>query len=157
MAADQISAIYTALQALSITVGSKTPTVYGLTGIPNSVVTAQLPCRILEIFDNRLQTVQAKPSTITGSVQPNLEVTWAISDLLLWTPEAQGRGIVDVASNLVAYCGLYLDMIRAHVQIVSTAIIEDCKPIPGIYEYPMGSGMLYFGVLSVLSIKERVQ
>jgi hypothetical protein len=163
MANSQILAIYTAIQALSITVNpgappvAVTPTVFGLTGTPDSVETAHLPCRILEIFDNRLQTVQARHSTISGTVTPNMEVIWTISDLMLWCPEAQGRGVIDVAYTLVEYCGKYIDVVRSHEAIIASASIEDCKPIPGIFEYPTESGNFYFGVWSTLSVKERVQ
>lgn len=150
-------AIYTAVAAMSITVGDDTPTVYGLASVPNKVESAPLPVRLLEIFDNRMDTLTAKHSTISGSFTPHMHVTWSISDLLLWKSEARGRGIKDVDTSLITYCQKYIDAVAANEAITATASIEDCKLLPGLFPYPASSDTFYFGVLATLTIKERVQ
>lgn len=157
MANSALVAIYSAIAAMSITVGTETPAVYGLASVPNKLETAQLPCRRLEIFDNRMETITAKHTTLSGSATPNMHVTWAISDLLIWKPEAQGRGVRDVDEQLISYCAKYIDAVRVNEAITSNASIEDCRPLPGLYPYPASSDIFYFGVLVILSIKERVQ
>lgn len=150
-------AIYTAIEALSISVGSDTPDVFGLADMPNSIATAQLPCRLLEVFDNHMETTMAVHHTISGTSTPHMHVTWSISDLLLWKPEAQGRGVRDVNTSLITYCQNYIDAVASHEAITATASIEDCKPLPGLFPYPAQSDNFYFGVLVTLTIKERVQ
>lgn len=150
----QIEGIYNALVAMSITVDTKTPSVYGLTGLPNQVASADLPCRlILALGANAV----AGSSTDFYTLGGHQNVVWTMSDLLLWLPAAQGQGVKQVAGALVRYAGKYVDAVKGKWFMVSGADVEDCKVEPGMYEYPVGSGNFYYGCLSRLTIRELVE
>lgn len=149
-----ITGIYDALVAMSVTVSNKTPTVYGITGLPNTVATADLPVRIVEILGSNAMEGEGLPRTIGAN--PQISANWMLSDLLLWLPQAQGAGVKQVAQTLVEYSGLYIDAARAIRAITSNASIMSVSPVAGVYEYPLNSGILYYGVAVKVKVKEII-
>lgn len=148
-----IASIYSALASQSVTVDTKTPTVYSLAAIPKHVDTAILPCRLLLPMGNN-------PTGGDGfgfiAVGTSAKVNWQIVDLMLWEVEAQGLGIEDFAPDLVAYCGAYLDKMRTFKAPTSQSHLVSVNCAPGMYQYPSQLGKSYFGVLCTLTVEEAL-
>jgi hypothetical protein len=149
---NQINAIFSALEAMSVQVDGNAPAVYGLTGLPNTVASANLPARILEIMDNAAEMSAGTHRTLSST--PGMAINWVLTDLLLYLPTAQGQGLVQVASSLVTYCGKYIDAIQVNEALIATASVIGLKVVPGRFEYPSDSGTFYFGAVATLTIKE---
>lgn len=149
-----ITNIYAALDAKSVsTTSGKTPTVYDLGELPESITTAQLPCRLL-----------LPVGTVPGegregefiAIGTGMTIVWQITDLMLWQASEQGLGLREFAPELVDYCGKYLDAMRTFKCPYQNSALERVSMIPGEYEWPRGSGRFYAGVLCQLTIREVV-
>lgn len=147
-----ISAIYSAISAMTVAVNGATATVYGLTNMPDAIETAHLPVRLIVSVGGNTQGTSTKSVTL-GSA-PRLHSTWQVQDLMLYKPPTQGTGLDEMNAVLMGYCDDYLSAIRTHVQLTSTALITDVRLEPGIYQHPPGSERQYFGVMGMLTIEE---
>ena len=157
--ASAISAIYTAVEAMAVTVSGITPRVYGLTGLPGSVAAADLPARIILDLANASEGQTMQFFTVNSGISGGgaQYVDWQINDLLLWKPEALGRGVKDVATDLIAYCGKYIDAVRTNRNIGTAATFTGLRVSPGVYEYPASSGVFYWGVMASSTIREIIE
>lgn len=152
-----ISTIYANIKALAITAGGQTPQVFGLADVPNSLASAELPCRILTALQGNFEGQEMRFETISGNSPATgnqQNINWQIIDLLLWLPQAQGRGPRDVTAELVEYAGAYLDIVRPNRLIGTRASVENLSIDIGIYEYPSNSGNFYYGGRAAWTIKE---
>jgi hypothetical protein len=149
-----ITSIYAALAAVTVTTTSgKTPTVYDLDELPESISTAILPARLLiPVGSNPGEGRMAE----FYAIGTQMTVNWQVNDLMLWQASEQGRGLQEFAPELVDYCGKYLDAMRAFRCPVSDTALTSLDMIPGIYEWPVSSGSFYSGVLCQLTIQEHV-
>jgi len=147
-----VTNIYDALAASDVTTTSgKTPTVYNLDELPESITTAHLPCRLLlPIGGNPNEALEGQFIAIGTTVTVN----WQVSDLMLWQASEQGLGLREFAPELVDYCGKYVDAMRSFKCPYQNSVLEGFSVTPGEYEWPRGSGRFYAGVLAQLSIKE---
>lgn len=158
----EISAIYTAIENMTVTVNNATPIVYGLTGIPNSLANANLPCRILLDLANAGEGQTMDFRTVGSGINGGGKqyVDWQFNDLMLYLPLALGTGNKQVTSVLVAYLGAYIDAARANRELVNTAnssaSITGLKVTPGVYEYPSGSGSQYWGCMTAITVREII-
>lgn len=148
-----IASIYSALAAKTVTVGTVTPTIYSLASIPHNAATAILPCRMLLPMGNNPTGGDGFRFIAMGS---SAKVEWQVIDLLLWEASSQGRGIEDVAPDLLAYCGAYVDMLRTFTAPTAQSHLVSANCVPGMYQYPAGAGNSYFGVLCTLVVEEAL-
>ena len=153
-----IGSIYTAIESMSILVDGSAPKVYGLTGLPNTVASAMLPCRILLDLANAGEGQSMDFFSINTGIGGggNQYVDWQLSDLMLMLPQAQGIGVKQVATTLVEYTGAYIDAARDNRAIVPTANITGLRVSPGIYQYPAEGGVSYWGCMATLTIREII-
>lgn len=152
-----ISTIYANIKALAITAGGQTPQVFGLANVPNSLASAELPCRILTALQGNFEGQEMRSETISGdnpATGNQQNIIWQITDLLLWLPQGQGRGPRDVTAELVEYAAAYVDIVRANRLIGTRATVENLSPQVGIYEYPQQGSTPYYGCRTVWTIRE---
>lgn len=149
----RLADIFAALAALPVNVNGASVPAYGLDALPNSVAAAALPCRLLLPLGTRVEGRSVSFTTVgnAGVVVPQ----WRITDLLLWKPTAQGRGLNDVAPDLIAYMAAYVDALRSTRRFAGAEVI-DAAFEPSVYTYPAGGTKDYWGVEVVLQIKEIV-
>jgi len=158
----EIADIYAAIAGLSVSFTSRTgatvsPTVYGLGTIPRDVQTAHLPVRILTPFgqgNNQNQSDIFEPSQIQL-------VTWQIYDLFLLETMAREEGPHIQAPVLISYASNYVDKISTLARIVSATINTEVNVTgftisPGVYEYPLTSGVFFYGVQCRVTVTELV-
>ena len=148
-----IVSIYAALAAKNITIQSTTPTVYSLANLPANIESAITPCRLLlPMGNNPAQGIDGNFIAIGTSVT----VTWQIADLFIWKQSGQGIGLKEAAPIQVEYAGLYVDMLRTFRAPATQSSLENFQVTPGMYEYPSGSGLWFYGVMCTLSILEVI-
>jgi hypothetical protein len=145
--------IYNALEAVNVTDGSDTIVCYDLDELPKAIDTAILPCRLLLPVGNNPGEGREGVFIAVGTT---MTINWQISDLMLWEASEQGRGLSEFAPELVSYCGRYLDAMRTFRQPYGSSALESVEMIPGMYEWPIGSGRYYSGVLCQLIIREAL-
>ncbi len=152
-----ILSVYTAIAAQDITItpygttSAVTPKAYKLHEIPASVEDGMLPCRLLLMDDRYLEAGQLQWATLAGS----LTMVWQVVDLLLWEPTGGGLVLYGPRHyDMLNYAGLYADALIALRQPTRKMQLEGARVEPGVYEYPQGSGRLYYGALAVLNYKE---
>lgn len=148
-----ITAIYSAIGAMSVSVGGAAATVYGLANMPDTLTTAHLPVRLIVSIGGNTQGSSARATTLGSS--PRLHTVWQVQDLMLYKPPTQGTGLEQMNGVLMGYCDDYLSAVRTHAQLTSSALITDVRLEPGMYEHPPGDGKQYFGVMVTLTIEEN--
>lgn len=161
MATSNIAAAYAALDATNITFSlrgaDRTPAVKTLSELPNIVNAADLPMRLLLSVDGVGEASDMQFLTLgQGTAGGSYTVTWRIVDLMLAATQASGSGAKDVALSLVTYCGKYMDMARNSRNLASGISIQKAVPSAGIYEFPAGSGNMFFGVQVIIDLVEIV-
>lgn len=154
MNTSHISDIYAALQALSVTMSDGTiPRAYGLAELPESINTAQLPCRLLLPVGNEPGEGREGSFIAIGT---GMTIVWQVSDLMLWQASEQGLGLREFAPKIVEYAGKYLDAMRGFKCPYQDSSLDGVTIVPGEYEWPRGSGHFFSGVSCQLQIKEVV-
>ena len=149
----EITSIYAALKAVTITFTSKVTTaVFGLDELKNSITTSDMPCRLLLPVGDDTRGEGREGSFI--AIGTTMVVAWQVNELMLYKPTSQDVGLREYAPELVDYCGVYIDAMRTFKCPTSNSALESVYVIPGIYEWPLGSGNYYSGVLCQLRIKE---
>lgn len=148
----QISAIYTAIGALSVSVGAVTPKVYALSALPDTVSSGNLPCRLLLPVAAMSEGRTMNFVTITRTATIN----WKLTDLMLWQAQAQGRGLEQVAADLVSYMAAYIAAVQGKQALLTNVTTENLSLEPGIFRYPLAGDKWWYGVEAVWTIKEIV-
>jgi hypothetical protein len=151
--------IYNDLESMTVSYLNKdnvatNPNCFDLNEIPASVQTAQLPCRILlpigqgQGGSNNLQVLRGA----------GLKATWSITDLFLLETAARDAGLYIQAPVLMRYVVAYSEALGIKFQFVhgwnTESLTISASVIPGMYEYPAGSGTWYYGVKCDLTIEE---
>lgn len=133
-----------------------TPTVRDLDDLRNSESSAGLPLRLLlpvSQLDGNAFTFQ----TYCGAG----ELTWNITDLMLWRTMAQGIGLTDAAEDLVLYAAAYASMVsemrNGLPENLNTVDLTNARIQPGVFEFPKGSGVRYLGVECTLTFTEELE
>lgn len=149
----EITSIYTALAAITVTTTSgSTATVFDLDELKNRINTSDLPVRmLLPVGDDTRGEGREGAFVAIGTT---MTIDWQVSDLMLWQPLGQGEGLREYAPELVDYCGKYIDAMRTFKCPTSNSSLTGVYMMPGIYEWPMGEGVYYAGVLCQLTIHE---
>jgi len=145
--------MYANLVAQDVSIGGKVVTAYNLESLPPSINTAKLPCRLLLPVGD--MSTEGRDATFIA-IGNTITVDWQIKDLMLYRPLGQGIGLHTFAGELVEYAGAYMDMAREFRAPSIFSSLESANALPGIYEYPAGSGNLYAGVLCTLLIHEVI-
>jgi hypothetical protein len=143
--------IYPALGNMAVTLNSATVDVFNLDALPNSIQTAQLPCRLLLPTNQQLTGRNAQP--VTFGTSGLWAVTWNVVDLVLLEAAGQTRGLLDVAGDVVEYQAAYLAALSA-LAIGAGITVEGAQLDPGVYTYPASGGVSFFGVQVTVNIKE---
>lgn len=149
-----LTQIYNGLEAMNVTYTNKssqsvTPTVYDLDEIPASVQTAHLPCRIL---------LPLGTSTLTVEHGAGINAGWIITDLFLLETAARDAGVYIQAPVLTRYVEAYAEALGKKFQFLyneSTLTLTISASVDmGIFEYPTGSGVYFYGVRNVITVEE---
>lgn len=151
--------IYDDLEAMAVTYVNKSsvstnPNCFNLDEIPASVQTAQLPCRIL------LPVGQGQSGTPTATILrgAGVQAQWNITDLFLLETAARDAGIYIQAPVLMRYSVAYAEALGKQFQFVhgysTESLTISSSIVPGMYEYPAGSGVWFYGVKCDVVIDE---
>lgn len=154
--ASQIEEIYTAFKNSVVTVGSKSITVKEPATLPNSIQTANLPLRLLTPI-SRFSTGFATSNSTWNSGQGSQknQIDWVITDLFLYDALNQQIGVKALSSPLVEYCKNYLDMM-ANFELPSSCWISNISLRCDVFDYPIGIGIFYYGVIALVSVTEKI-
>ena len=146
-----LTGIYAVLAAWAFTVDSVSVTCrYGAT-LKGSVAAADCPVRLLLPVNTGLEGDNIRPVTF-GSAG---EAVWVLDDLLLIKPATQSRGLEDVAPLLVQYVQDYTNkIVTSGKNVTARAFVESADIATGIYEWPSGSEVAYYGARASLTIRE---
>lgn len=145
--------IYPAVAALSVSAAGKTPSVYALENSPNTLWTANVPCRLLLPVASQSKSRSLNYLTLSGTTRT---VVWQITDLMLWQAQAQGRGLDQVSGALVEYAAAYIAAVSGKQAFAARTTLEDVTLEPGIFNYPLRSELWWYGVEVVLTLKEII-
>jgi len=151
--------IYDDLEAMAVSYIDKSnapinPNCFNLDEIPGSVSTAQLPCRIL------LPIGQGQGGSPTVEILhgAGARAQWNITDLFLLESAARDAGVYVLAPVLMRYVVAYSEALAIVWQFKHGWNVESLSMsvsiLPGMYEYPAGSGSLFYGVKCDLTIEE---
>ncbi|MGB0383367.1 MAG: hypothetical protein ACPGWR_00965 [Ardenticatenaceae bacterium] len=118
--------------------------------IPDSIHTSNLPARLILPFYTAggVNRVKFPPRHYH-------EATRQVFDLYLVRPVGQGTGLSDVLPDLIDYQEQYIAFCRdfnltherEEIKIISLTSVSNG------YEWPLGSGVFFFGVLNTLEVK----
>ena len=151
--ASAIAAIYTAIAAWSVKVGSITPGVRNTNELKDSFNPSDAPKRMMLVTTGDTEVINA----VFKGLGKTQEITWAIEDRLYWSPVAAGQGLADFSHDLILYIAAYLEKARADRSPTTQSYIEGCRCIPAIVRWPdFEGGTPYAGVRCILIIREVV-
>lgn len=148
----RLTEIYAALAAIPVSAAGKIPRVYDCDALPSAITTAQLPCRLLQPPNTRLDA-QASGALALGGGQV---IRWQVTDLLLWAAVGQGRQ-AEHSGALRAYCEAYVGAVGIGLPLdtsASRATVVNLTFEPGLFEYPKPGGSVYHGVECRVWIEE---
>lgn len=137
---------------MAVTVGGITPTRYGLTALPDAVEDAMLPCRLLLPMQPKGEGRDWRFAALGNTAQ----LTWHITDLMLWRRADAGIGLEDIASVLVDYAGKYAEVLRSNRSLgQAQSHITGVRFVYGTFNYPdSDQGIAYDGCAVELDIEE---
>ena len=145
---------YDALEALTVTTTSgKTPKVYNLDALPESLTTAHLPCRLLLPLGG--MPGEGRDGQFLG-IGSTATMQWQVNDLMFWQASEQGLGVREFAEELVDYCGKYAEAMKTFKCPATDMVLDGWSVTPGEFEYPLGSGRYWAGVRCQLMITEAI-
>ncbi len=153
MSNSQILSIYDTIAALSITVGTKTPTVFDLDELPNTADSVRLPTRLLMPLGAFADAGGARDMRFV-TLDSITNTTWTIRDLCLWQTVGAGIGYKTIIPVLVEYAGLYLDALRANRQMTSAAWVQRASVQPSVVEWPEGSDRMFYAIDATIEVAE---
>lgn len=151
--------IYNDLEGMTVSYLNKSgvatiPTVYDLDEIPASVQTAQLPCRIL-LPIGQGQGGSPNVEILRGA---GVKAQWSVTDLFLLEAAARDAGLYVQAPVLMRYVVAFTEALGVKFQFVhganTNSLTLSASVIPGMYEYPAGSGAWFYGVKADITIEE---
>lgn len=146
-----LTSIYDALAAMDVTLNAAVVPVFNYDALPDSIQTAQLPCRMLHPL-NEQAAGSLTPFTLDGR---SLAFGWTIFDLFLLKPVGQGRGLEEVAPQLVAYMDAYATALKGAISLIPYSVtITGGEFDPALYAYPRTGTALFYGVMTRLTVKE---
>jgi len=152
--ASVIDTVYANLDATTVNVSGTVPTVYTLAELKEWTDIADLPCRLLLPVNERNQ---ASAFELNNFGHTQAEVTWRITDLLLWKNVNTETGLKDVAAELLEYSKEYLEMLLTFVPAAgSPAWFSNATSTIDIFEWPEDSGQYFWGVEVVLTLTEHI-
>lgn len=147
-----LTAIYTAYEGMSVSVGAVTPSVKGLSDRKQSINSADLPVRLMLLASSQRGRGDGFE---WGDINQNFaEITWTVVDLLLWEKFGQGLGMHAHDPDLATYMTNYLQATFDIGGGSTNYRLQGLEMVPGIYEWPIGSGTFFFGVQSTLFVRE---
>jgi hypothetical protein len=149
-----ILTVYDNLAKVTVTTTSgKTPKVYNLTALPESLTTAHLPCRLLLPLGG--MPGEGRDGQFLG-IGASATMQWQVNDLMFWQASEQGIGVREFAGELVDYCGKYAEAMKGYKCPASDMVLDGWSVTPGEFEYPLGSGRYYAAVRCQLMITEAI-
>lgn len=156
--ASQIVELYNALALMSVSVSGVSVRVKRLDETPSKLDTADLPVRVLTPISQFLPRNANSAVWAVGGSSVVTQITWSIADMMYWQPVAQNVGIQAVADDLIIYMREYLTMLNAFSPpaVGSTMWIANVGLQAGVYEYPILSGRLFYGVVATLTVMEKM-
>jgi hypothetical protein len=151
----QLPAIYATIAAQEITVSGKTVRCYDLAALRTNIESVQLPARQLIPFNARGDG--SLQSFWTPGQMGVTTVDWGIADMLFWRPVGAGKGLHDVAPELIAYKVQYLDLIKKLRGLGQQKInVINCAMTVQAFNWPLDSDRWWDGVICQLVIREIV-
>jgi hypothetical protein len=152
----QLAAIYAALAAQIVTVGTVPVSAQSGAALSDSVESAQLPVRLLlPVGGKAAGSLQGVKTFGGGGKTPVLTVDWTLTDLLLWRAIGAGVGLTDLAPELISYCAAYLSVVGP-LRTPTWSVTGITFPAIGGLEWPAQSDRWYSGVQAQLTIREIV-
>lgn len=150
--ASVIRSVYSTLATKAVTVGGITPQVFDLDKLPNAIQRTELPCRLLTPMAPRGEAREF--DFIALGKLANL--TWQITDLLLWRSAGSGIGLEDIAETLVLYAASYLEMLRQNRSMGQSQVhITGAKFTYGVFAWPdADTAPQYHGVACEITFQE---
>lgn len=126
--------------------------------LPNSVTTAILPIRLLTPISRFSGQVGNTATTWNVSYGSGVNrVDWQITELFLWEAVNQNVGIKAMSDPLLNYCVQYLDTIAAGGLVLpDNSVVTNVSFRPDIVEYPIFSGHGFYGVVTNISLMEKI-
>jgi len=145
--------IQNAISNMPVVVNGKTVASWKLDEVKNVVETADLPRRMmLPVGGDGGEGSSGIEYTGFGG---GLNITWRITELMLWTPTAQGPGR-RVMSELTAYISAYAQAIKGLRFPTENSMFTNFQPSAGVFTWPAGGSRDYFGVRCVFSVAETI-
>lgn len=148
--------LYDAIAATTITIPSTGETIAcrNLQAVGNSVEAADLPVRLLMPFSVG-QTGQRGQARSVG-IAPLHEVSWTVSEVLLYRTAQSGTGVNDYARVLTEYISQWVNIAFTKRAPIPASVLTSWSAEPDMVEYPTLSGRWYYAVNCSLTYTENI-
>lgn len=126
--------------------------------LPNSITTAVLPVRLLTPISRFSGQVGATGTTWNVSYGSGVNrIDWQITELFLWEAVNQNVGIKAMSGPLIKYCTNYLEVLASGgLQLPVNSVVTNVTFRPDVVEYPIFSGHGFYGVITNITLMEKI-
>lgn len=149
----QLESILTAIQAMDVSMDGAVVASKGTS--ENKGVINTLPVRILTMLTDKDRGVNIRKITFGNTLQVQYEIT----DLMLWQRAGAGSGLEYHMPKLVAYVAAFLTALSTQARslgLSNVTLSQNDSIEVGVYEYPIASGDMYFGVKVSWIVSEQI-
>jgi len=149
---------YNALAAMELTIDGVAVKGIAPEDLPNAIVTAVLPVRLLTPISRFSGQVGNTGTTWNVSYLPiNSVDDWQITELFLWEAVNQNVGIKAMSGPLIKYCTNYLEVLASGgLQLPVNSVVTNVSFRPDVIEYPIFSGHGFYGVITNITLMEKI-
>ena len=148
--ASQIETILDDIAAWTPSYAGKTPKVWNIDDIQTDA-TLGLPKRVLLVPETA-----ADPFAFVA-LGKRATIVWAITDRLYMAPAAETGGFERYNGEMIRYVVNYINAAQNDRGLAnSQAHVVNITSEHGVYDWPIGSGQLYYGVDLVIEVQEVI-
>jgi hypothetical protein len=158
MSSSKVLECYNAIADMEVIIDGKVVDGVRPNALPSSVQTAHLPLRLLTPISRFAGPAGTTATTWNVSKGSGVNrVDWFVTELFLWDAVNQNVGIRAVSDPLLKYCATYLDVLAiGGLVLPDNCVVTSVSFRPDVIEYPLFSGQAFYGVVTNITIMEKI-
>lgn len=153
MPQSRLRQIYKALEEVHVELRGRTVRCRGLDNLAAQISRANLPLRLLLPVGS---SANGRNLTIITADGTGRNATWLIPELCLIATATQGQGLEEYAGDLVDYVVALEQAALARRVDFEGFLVNNIAMDTGIFEWPSGSDVWYFGVRTNYTVTELI-
>jgi hypothetical protein len=158
MGATKIKEIFDSFVAMDVMIGGRAARCAAPTDTLNAYQTAHLPIRVLNPINRYSSNMFYSTDTWNINLGSGVnQMHWTIVDVLLFEAINQTQGLKAINGQIIDYVKDYTTKLAdGALNLPENAFVESVSIKPDVIEYPLASNNFFYGVITIVQIKEKV-